>query len=186
MHLLVANNSASASVAGAYESIATATGTGSSGTITFSSIPSTYQHLQVRWNGRTTLTGSDRQGLLLRFNGDTSGIYDYHGLFGDGSTVNASAEVSVSGSSIQVGWCTTNNVASDTMATGIIDIHDYASTTKNTVLRTMSGFDLNGSGRLILLSGGYRNTAAINSITLFVSNNFTTNTTFSLYGIKGA
>jgi hypothetical protein len=33
--------------AGAYESIASATGTGSSATITFSSIPSTYQHLQI-------------------------------------------------------------------------------------------------------------------------------------------
>ena len=35
-------------VPSSYESIASATGTGSSGTITFSSIPSTYQSLQLR------------------------------------------------------------------------------------------------------------------------------------------
>jgi hypothetical protein len=44
MHLLIANNSASGGgLAGAFESIASATGTGSSGTITFSRIPQTYQ-----------------------------------------------------------------------------------------------------------------------------------------------
>ena len=42
---------------GAYDSIATASGTGSSATISFTSIPSTYTHLQIRgiWN---TTTGS--------------------------------------------------------------------------------------------------------------------------------
>jgi hypothetical protein len=33
---------------GAYDSIATVSGTGSSGTISFTSIPSTYTHLQIR------------------------------------------------------------------------------------------------------------------------------------------
>ena len=42
-----ASNSVTPEVASSFESIATATGTGSSGVITFSSIPSTYKHLQI-------------------------------------------------------------------------------------------------------------------------------------------
>jgi hypothetical protein len=41
---------------GAYESIATVTATGTESTITFSSIPSTYQHLQIRALSRDTFT----------------------------------------------------------------------------------------------------------------------------------
>lgn len=186
MHLLLANNSAAGGApAGAFESIASATGTGSAATITFDNIPGTYQHLQIRWNGRTALADT-RQELQLRFNNSSTAVYDYHGLYGDGASVDASAERSVGGSFGLVGWTTAANAASNIMGVGLIDIHDYASTTKNTTVRSYSGHDLNGSGRVILVSTGWRNTAAITRIDLIAGNNFTTNSTFSLYGIKAA
>lgn len=167
-----------------YESIATVVGTGSAATITFDNIPATYKHLQIRWSARTALTGSNRQELQLRFNNSSTAVYDYHGLYGDGASVNASAEVSTSGSFGLVGWTTTNNVASDIMGVGLVDIHDYADTSKNTTVRSFSGHDLNGSGRALLISTGWRNTAAITRIDLIAGNNFTTASVFELYGIR--
>ena len=71
------------------------------------------------------------------------------------------------------------------MGVSIIDIHDYASSTKNKVIRTVSGNDQNGAGNIYLTSGLWLSTAAVTSITLFTTANYL-NTTFALYGVKGA
>jgi len=166
-------------LASSFESIATATGTGSSGTITFSSIPSTFTHLQIRVN----MVASASAALQLTFNGDTASNYSMHGVFGTGSA--AAASGSVSTSNIQTlgqytGTITTYpNVA-------IMDILDYASTTKNKTVRCLQGFDKNAAGGEIgLTSGLWRSTSAITSLSLILSTgNFTTSTTIALYGVK--
>jgi len=54
-----------------FESIATATGSGQT-SVTFSSIPSTYKHLQIRIIARDNSGNGGGSGALrLRFNGDT-------------------------------------------------------------------------------------------------------------------
>lgn len=168
-----------------FESIATATGTGSSGTITFSSIPSTYQHLQIRVMTRSSSTGRNIQ---VRFNSDTGSNYAQHNLRGNGST--AAAAGSASTTEIEAGWIATSADATNVMGVSLIDVHDYASTTKNKTLRAISGLDNNGgttNERIYLYSGLWMNTAAINSISLISnSGNWTTASTFALYGIKGA
>jgi len=77
--------------------------------------------------------------------------------------------------------------SADIMGTSIIDVHDYASTTKNKTVRTMTGFDSNGAGQITLVSSLWMSTAAITSMSIIssVGSNFTTNSTFALYGIKG-
>ena len=167
---------------GSFESIATATGTGSSPTITFSSIPSTYKHLQIRYMGAAS--GVDR--LFMRFNSDSAQNYASHMVLGYGS----GATTNVSTTSNQIAWAgyvMDTNVSATTMAVGVIDIHDYASTTKNKTTRTTTGYDLNGSGIMAIASGLWMSTSAITSITLFPQNspNWTTSTRFALYGIKG-
>jgi hypothetical protein len=73
------------------------------------------------------------------------------------------------------------------MGSGILDIHDYTSTTKNKTFRSITGRDNNGSGQITLYSGLWLSTSAITSISLNTSgSNFTTASTFALYGIKGA
>lgn len=173
---------------GSFESIATATGTGSSNTITFSSIPSTFKHLQVRGFYRDTYTGLDTSfALFANFNSDTSNIYNAHRLQGDGSTASATDDsrsgkfpIWYAGYSTQT-YSTLGGVM-------IMDIHDYASTTKNKTVRTLSGVNDNtlGSNGVALQSALYRSTNAINSITLVADGTaFATNSTFALYGIKG-
>ena len=166
-----------------YESIASATGTGSSGTITFSSIPSTYNHLQIRIMARATAGGNNIQ---LTLNSDTGTNYTKHNLGGNGSIVFANGDVSQNYISFD-DFTTTSSDGANTMGIGIIDVHDYSSTTKNKTLRGFGGRDNNGSGNIKLHSGLWINTNAISSITLTHSgSNFSSSSVFSLYGIKGA
>jgi hypothetical protein len=172
-------------VAGSFESIATATGTGASGTITFSSIPSTYSSLQIRIMSRSSSVGRN---IEIRFNSDTGANYSIHNLRGNGASVAATGSANYT--EIEAGWIATSADSTDVMGVCLIDIHDYASTTKNKTLRSISGLDKNGgttNERIYLYSGAWMNTAAINSISI-VSNsgNWTTASVFSLYGIKGA
>lgn len=170
---------------GAYESIATATGTGSSGTITFSSIPSTYTALQIRIMARSSSVG---RSIQVRFNSDTGANYAIHNMRGDGASASAAGSASVT--EIEAGYIATSGNLTDVMGVSIIDLHDYASTTKNKTLRAMSGVNNNNTAnteRIYLWSGLWMNTAAINSISLISnSGNWTTASVFSLYGIKGA
>ena len=190
MRILGVTASSKLVASGSYESIATATGTGSSGTITFSSIPSTYKHLQIRMIGKITGTGFYRDDLYLRLNSDTGTNYSRHQLQGEGTT--ASAGGAASATYIDCGRIISSDSAiSNVMFTAIIDIQDYASTTKNKTVRIFSGADANiadNSFRIWLGSGAWLNTSAVNSITLrpASSESFTTTTSVALYGIKGA
>lgn len=172
---------------GSYESIASATGTGSSGTITFSSIPSTYTSLQIRGTFRTDAAGTSATVLNLIFNSDTTTAGAYHYLKGDGATATAGG-ASATTSYGQVNDIVTRaSTGTNIIGIGIIDIQDYASTTRNKTVRSAVGYDANGSGVVNLMSNLWPSTSAINSISLTLnSGNWTTATTIALYGIKGA
>jgi hypothetical protein len=164
-----------AAATNSYESIATFNGAGSSGICTFSSIPATYKHLQVRYS---ILPSAANNYSTLRFNGDTTTAnYRYHYLYGDGSTTGAgSAQNAYSGS-----YNSTTHTG-----IGVLDILDYANTSKNKTTRELCGFDANGSGTAYFISNLWMNTAAINQITFTLnSGNFATGSKIALYGIKG-
>lgn len=167
-----------------FESIATAVGTGSSGTITFSSIPSTYKHLQIRFLGLQNQFGG--QGVRMRLNSDTGTNYVRHNLLGSGGAVVATGATTQD----HIPVCARSGGLPTSTTIGgvsIIDVHDYASTTKNKTVRVFDGFDNNtASGEIDLTSGLWLNTNAVTSVTLFMdSANWTTASLFSLYGIKG-
>lgn len=169
-------------ISGAYESIASATGSGASGTITFSSIPGTFTSLQIRFNAITTADTA----LYLRLNGVTSaGSYNQHLLEADGFGAYASGGSAIGTTRINIGGYNAN-VGATYPWTGIIDIHDYTSTTRNKTVRCLNGSDRNTSGLVSLSSGLFINTAAVTSVSLIADQNFTSSTTVSLYGIKGA
>lgn len=164
------------------ELISTAYGTGSSGTITFSSIPATYKHLQVRAVVKKDTAGAIEFGM--QFNGDSGSNYLWHRLTGNGSTVTSGWYGGLGGASY-LGY-TDGSSTANIHAANIIDILDYASTTKNKTMRALVG-NYNASAGLIRLnSGAWLSTAAVNSITLtYGGYNFTSTSRFSLYGIKG-
>lgn len=176
---------------GAYESIATATGTGTASSLQFTSIPSTYNHLQIRYCIRGYDTASRASDdLRMRINNDTTNANYYgHFLKGNGATVTATSNAgSFAGGQIIISENIPGSTATaNIMAVGIIDILDYASTTKNKTVRWMNGDDRNGTGTIQLGSFGWFQTTAISSIQLIPDpTGFTTTSTFALYGIKGA
>jgi hypothetical protein len=174
---------------GAFESIATATGTGSSGTITFSSIPSTFKHLQIRGIWRTTYTGNPDFICAITANSDTGSNYAWHNLEGNGSSVSASG--GASDTRILSTRFAASSVASNTLGAIVIDILDYGSTTKYKTFRLFGGVDDNNvapATKIHVRSGLWLSTSAINSIsfTTIGGDNWTTQTTLALYGIKEA
>jgi hypothetical protein len=177
---IIASSASPNAFANSYESIATINGTGSSGSIVFSSIPSTYTHLQLRVSYQDT-TASSFQSQSLFINGDSAANYSWHYVLGDGATTYSNP--SVSASNILGGQTVLTN--NSNYAVSIIDILDYANTNKYKTTRGLYGNDQNGSGRIQLVSGAWRNTAAITSLTISTPGNFTTASKFALYGIKG-
>jgi len=169
-----------------FESIATATGTGASGTITFSSIPSTYKHLQLRWNARSTFNGQVTS-MSLQFNGSATAAYGRHTLTGNTAGTFQAGGNAASQTSLAIGTVPANTGLANAMAVGRLDISDYALTTNNKVVRIFNGFNTNGSSQddCQFISGLWVNTSAITSITLTVNTAFATTAQFSLYGITG-
>ena len=173
-----------AAAVGDYESIATTTvGAGGSATVTFSSIPSTYKHLQIRTLARDSRAVGNLSNMYISFNSDSGSNYARHELTGDGSSAGAGSATSQT--SIYFGNCGSANIAANIFATTILDVLDYSNTNKYKTTRTLSGGDYNGGGVIALNSGLWMNTAAISTITITpLVANFVQYSSFALYGIK--
>ena len=163
-----------------YESIATVSvGSGGSGTITFSSIPSGYEHLQIRAINLGSASGTD---VRIRFNSDTGSNYRTHYLYGQGSSAVAGASGATTYATIAL-----TSLSTDKPSVLVTDILDYRSTSKNKTIRSLTGMDNNGSGYILLYSGlWFATPAAITQIDITPnSGNFNQYSSFALYGIKG-
>lgn len=173
---------------GAFVSIATTTvGSGGSSSISFTSIPSTYKHLQVRMLSRST-RGAATADAWFQINSDTGNNYAHHDLNGNGTSASAGAN---SGTT-NIYFCypianiPASSATSGIFGTQVLDIHDYASTSKYKTTRMLGGFDANGSGSVYLSSGLWQSTSAITSLTFYNTSNWAQDTKFALYGIKEA
>jgi hypothetical protein len=168
---------------GAYDSLATVTvPSGGLTSITFAGIPTGYKHLQLRCMARGTLSQSYNY-LRLRLNGATTG-YSRHALLGNGSA--ASASGGGSDTLIGMGEITSATSTANSFGVAVIDILDYADTTKNKTVRGLIGNDQNGSGTIYLASGAIYSTSAITSLNLFCGDggDFAQYSSFALYGCK--
>ena len=163
----------------AYSSIATVTvGAGGASTISFTSIPSTYTHLQIR-----ALSGSNPAGYNsgVRFNGDTGTNYYGHAVYGAGSSAGSFSLGGQSFASISF-----NGITNTQFSVAVIDILDYKNTNKYKTIRSLNGRDNNGVGDIYLMSGSWSSTSAITSIDIVApSATFIQYSQFALYGIKG-
>lgn len=171
-----------------YDSIATVNLGASQTTITFSSIPQTYKHLQLRVNARSTRAVT-LEGCWLYFNGDTSSTttYDYHILIGNGTAASTASQTTPTTPGALANLIAGASATASIFGGGITDILDYTNTNKNKVLRSLGGSDLNGSGQIRFTSSMWINTSAITSITIDTQagGDFVQYSSFALYGIKG-
>ena len=165
---------------GSYDAITSLSSTGSN-SYTFSGIPTNgYKHLQLRINWMST---TDNGSLRIRFNGDTGSNYAAHRLLGEGSSARALASTSQSYIRAGLHW----EGSGGQPVVYVIDLLDFASTSKYKTLRALSGVDKNGTGEIGLSSGLWMNTNAINSITFYEEYGNVTSAGFNaaLYGVKG-
>ena len=167
-----------------FESIATVTPSGSS-TITFSSIPSTYKHLQIRFSAITSAAA----GISGTLSGSSTYATHELGVYYGGGSDRVGTNANTGQSAFNYIYGGLGQTMAGTYPTvGIIDILDYASTTKNKVICSFVGANSNSSTLygLDLSSGLSISTTSVTSITLTVtSGTFSSGSTFALYGIKG-
>ena len=174
---------------GDYESIATVlVGSAGASTVTFSNIPQTYKHLQVRLLTKESGTGTGGPNIVASLNSDTTHTnYRSHYLTGDGAAA-AAGSVQAGGYYCLVGNTATSNAGYTSMfGVMVLDVLDYANTSKYKTLRALWGHDRNGSGEVGIDSSVWMNTAATTSISFSIAGgtNFVQHSHFALYGIRG-
>lgn len=165
--------------AGAYELISTAYSDGTSNNITFTSIPQTYKHLELRWVAKDS--GSTTTTLRISFNGLSTG-YAYHRLSGNGSAVTSAG--SAAQTYIVLNGAMATSTTANIYAAGILNIADYSNANKTKVLRSLNG-NVDAASFVGLQSGLQTTTGAITSLTIAGQISPNTLSRFSLYGIKG-
>lgn len=163
-------------------------GAGGSSSISFTSIPSTFKHLQIRAIIKDNRASTTSDNNFLRFNNDTGSNYNAHQLWGTGSTANAGT----TGTDTAALYTTVPgaSIGASIFGVAVVDILDYADTNKYKVLRSLNGYDSNGDGTIRLTSGLWMSTAAINRIDLLTNTGATSTiqqySSFSLYGYMGS
>lgn len=174
--------SAAAGVPADFESISTVSvGSGGSSSVSFSSIPGTYAHLQLRYivqDNRGTYADSE---MKIQFNSDTGSNYRGHYMRGTGAT-----ESYDNGQLARIVQSCTATAAGSTFAAGIIDILDYANANRYKTIRILGGFDNNTSGGIWFRGAYWMSNSAITSIQIGsdLGSSINQYSHFALYGIK--
>lgn len=149
-----------------YDLIDSETLASAAGSVTFTSIPATFQDLVLIAN----FQGSQSAQLILRFNGDTDA--NHSSVFMSGSP---SGSVSGSALNFFTNLRTSQNVT-------IASVMDYSATDKHktTLIRANNG----GFGEVAAQASRYASNSAITSVTLVTNDGtISAGSTFSLYGI---
>ena len=150
------------------------------GSVTFSSIPQTYDHLEVSWYSNSDEDVTSIRGVSTTFNGDTGTNYAAQLLEGQSSIYAGS----VTGQTNMPYVATTEGAsgAANEMSGGTFTVQNYTKTDRHKHLLAMSGI----SGRRIWFgSNRWASTAAVTSITLTQdgSGDFIAGSVFTLRGI---
>ena len=151
----------------------------------FTSIPGTYNHLVLRFVLRQTTAGVSNRQIHLRFNNDSSSIYDTQQLVGNNSSASAAA---FSAANVAIlGYSPAATATANYASAGVIEIPGYALTTFFKHGTCQTGQDTNGAPsnfRSDATSFVWRSTAAITRIDLLPQHdNFLAGSAAYLYGV---
>ena len=169
------------------EIIETVTLTGDQASVTFSGIPATFEHLQVRCATRAA-GASAGMAFYIELNGSAGTAYSTHEIAGGTTTVYGLRLTGQAKIWVFNGTHGTT-VDANELAPLIMDVMDYANTNKNTTVQLLHGSatTLAGNQRVTFGSGLWDDTAAIPSIKFTPSSgDLVTGSTFTLYGWKSS
>jgi hypothetical protein len=178
--------SAGASTGSTYELISTTILGSTTSTVTFSSIPQTYKHLQLRMVARSSRTYNGNAVDAVYLKPNSVDATKAHWVIGNGSSVSSQATTDPA-LVVSVSSPATN---SNVYTGAIFDLIDYTNTNKNRVIRGLSGVPVpnNGTGdigHILSSSSLYLSTAATTSLVIGCIESYLAGSRFSLYGIKG-
>ena len=171
----------SSPIVGAMDALATVTLSSAQSSVAFVGIPQNYSYLELRWvaqDNRNTVGDN----ISVALNGDsTQSNYRSHRLLGYSGGVLAQDYGNSNGMGEISGGDTAN-----VFGGSILTLVDYASPFKNKSFKTIGGIDNNTNGELAMYSSFWMNTNPVTSMTLTPTNasTFSTNSTFSLYGVR--
>jgi hypothetical protein len=159
-----------------YEKIATATASGSSTNVTFSSISGSYTDLVLIIANITAQI--DNVGITL--NSDTGSNYSRTVLQGNGSTAS-----SARGSNQTYLYTMYKDTAGGDPAMSISQFQNYSNSTTYKTILTKQETNSSGTKAVQAMASLWRSTSAITNISINSGNaNFNTGATFTIYGIK--
>jgi hypothetical protein len=151
--------------------------------VTFA-VPSDYRHIELV--GAARCAASSDRNLRMYINGDTANSnYRQHWLYGNGSgAASESNQIAP-----QIGYLPMSSDTAGIFGVTTSTILDYNSTTKVKVVKSIAGWDGNGStsGLVTISSAGYyANTAPVTSLTIKMSNgsSLAEHSNFTLIGYK--
>ena len=165
-----------------YEPIASTTLSSNAATVTFSNITGTLTDLVLVCNVQRATT-AENPSLSLRFNSDTGSNYSMTGLYGTGTSALSARQ---SSQTMMIHNFVALPSAADTFAVFRLSIMSYANT--NVYKTALSEAAVVGTG-VQRTVGLWRSTSAITSVTITNDGsptNFSSGSTFSLYGIRAA
>jgi hypothetical protein len=161
---------------GGYTSLASGTFSTSATSLDLTSISASYQNLVFICRNLRQSTDNE---ITLRLNGSGVG-YTFIQLDGDNTTFAGAASNAQSKF-----YGTYNNMESATTMSLIMTVFDYANTSANKLVQIQSQFEKSNAGTFesTFTTGSWRNTAAVNQITIFAPGTFSAGT-YELFGIK--
>ena len=170
------------------EAIATTYLEADTASVEFTSIPSSYEHLQVRFTARSTDGSGTYTSVNLQFGTgggavDTGTNYARHYMFGNSSTETAGGNTGIN--QIWLGTIDNSDANAAMYAAQLVDILDYANTNKNTTVQGVNG--TLGSPEVRFNSGLWDATGAVDRIKLApYAGSFTRGSEFTLYGLNSS
>lgn len=151
--------------------------------VTFSSIATTWRDLEVRVRGRGD-TASQNVECFIQFNGDTGNNYWFERMVTAGGSPGAGE--SIAGTSISICYLAAATGVSNLASGTSCNVFNYRDTTffkPVTSHSTISNTTASGQTYLVVLSGHWGSTSAINAVKVFLAaGNFVDGSVVSLYG----
>ena len=155
----------------------------SAASVTFSAIPSTYTDLVLRMSTRSSDSGNSTV-IQVTFNGDTATNYSTTLV---GNYAGTALSVRTTSASFSRSWTEGTILTANTFTNNELYIPSYTASQN----KPLSSFDVlednTASGYVLSTAALWRNTAAINSMTLTNSaGNFVSGSSFYLYGLRSS
>jgi hypothetical protein len=167
-----------------YASIATASGDGTATSVLFTNIPQNYKNLQIRYQART-IRSQTGEGWYIRFNGDSGSNYYGHYVYATESASGTSFGTNGAGTTADLPSIPGSLVAANMPGVGIVDINNYAATTQFKTVKSIGGFNNNGSTSYTYFNMyTWQNYSPVTTLQVLSNGGLVTGSRIELFGIS--